>query len=89
MLGKTVFELENTMSINELREWSEYLSKEPVNSIEIQLSLLTTVVTNMMGEKKNIEDFLITQYKPRKNINVEYATEDAVMAAFMSMATTA
>jgi hypothetical protein len=53
------------MSINELNSWSEYLSLEPSNSIEIQLALLTTVVANMMGGKKSVDDFLITNYKPQ------------------------
>ena len=53
------------MSINELREWADYLTLEPSNASEIQLALLTTVVANMMGGKKSVDDFLITNYKPQ------------------------
>lgn len=63
VLGKTVHEIENTMSVSELKKWAVYLSQEHSNSIEIQLALLTTVVANAMGGKAKIEDFLVTQYK--------------------------
>jgi len=53
------------MSINELNSWAEYLSMEPSNSIEIQLALLTTIVANMMGGKKSVDDFIITSYRPK------------------------
>lgn len=82
LLGKSVFELENTMSMSELREWAEFLSKEPVNSVEVQLALLTTIVANMMGGKKKIDDFLITSYKEDKPM---YASEESVSAIFASI----
>lgn len=82
MLGKTVFEIENTMSINELREWAEYLSQEPVNSTEIQLALLTSVAANMMGGKSKIDDFLITSYKPPKDDAPQFASEADVKNMF-------
>lgn len=80
LLGKTVREIECTMSINELEGWAEFLSREPNNSVEIQLALLTTVVANMMGGKKKIDDFLITEYKPPKE-NI-FAEESQVKSIF-------
>ena len=63
MLGKTLYELEATMTKSELKKWAIYMSKEPSNSVELQLALLTTVASNMMGGKHKLDDFYITQYK--------------------------
>ncbi len=76
-----MFEIEHTMSVNELHDWSEYLSLEPSNSIEIQIALLTTVVANMMGGKRTLDDFLITNYKVKVNKS-NFASEDAVKSIF-------
>lgn len=72
------------MSMSELHSWVEYLSKEPTNSIEIQLALLTTVVANMMGGKKKLDDFLITAYKPEKDS--VFVPEEQVVSIFAALA---
>lgn len=74
------------MSIVELREWSTYLQFEPVNSTEIQLALLTSVCANMLGGKSKIDDFLITTYKPPKDDEAIFASEDEVAKALMALA---
>lgn len=52
------------MSVNEINEWAEYLSKEPSNSTEIQLALLSHIVASFAGNKKSsLENMLITNYK--------------------------
>lgn len=81
LLGKSVFEIETTMSNRELGEWAEYLHLEPSNSVEIQLALLTTVASNIMGGKKGIDDFLITNYKPHIEKQL-FASEDDVKNLF-------
>lgn len=75
------------MSISELREWTIYLQQEPTNSVEIQLSLLTSVVANMMGSKSKIDDFLITSYRPPKDNTTHFASEEEVAKALMAFAT--
>lgn len=76
------------MSTSELRGWAQYLSMEPVNSTEVQLALLTTVVANILGGKSSIEDFLITSYKPPKSEELVFADEDAIANAFRLLAST-
>lgn len=75
------------MSIVELRGWSEYLSMEPTNSVEIQLALLTSVVGNLMGGKTKIDDFLITSYRPPRDDTLQFASEEEVARALMAFAT--
>lgn len=78
LLGKSVFEIKNSMSHTEINKWALYLSREPDNSVEIQMSLLTQIAVNMMSSKSKstVEDFLITRYKEHKEVTVETIVED-------------
>lgn len=83
-LGKTVSEIEHTMSHREFLEWDKYLSQEPHNSIEIQLALLTTVLANVNGNKSSISDFLITQQN-NQDEKPTFEPEINVLAAFAAI----
>lgn len=83
-LGKTVFEIEHTMSYRELLEWDKYFAQEPHNSTDVQLALLTTVLANVNGNKKSISDFLITQYATQEEKPL-FEPEENVFAAFAAL----
>ena len=87
MLGKTLTELKNTMPKSELRLWATYMSQEPSNSTELQLALLTTVASNMMGGKNKLDDFNITQYKVKKTeeISTKPMSVDAIRSKFSNV----
>ena len=72
---KSIAELEQQMSHNELLEWVEYYSSEPfmADRIELQLATLTDVIIKTHTSAKDVSavDFMITvseeQRKKQKN----------------------
>lgn len=85
MLGKTLNELEHTMTKSELKKWAIYMSKEPSNSIELQLALLTTVAANAMGGKSKLNDFYITEYKIEKEVEVAPMSANDIRSKFSNV----
>lgn len=62
-LSCSVAVLENSMSLNELREWQEYLSGEPSapDRIEIQIAVLSAITYNMNAKDElSYADFMIS-----------------------------
>jgi len=61
---KSVAELENTMSSNELQEWMQYYSEKPfmADVIEVQLATLTDMVVKSFAKNPDVSalDFMIT-----------------------------
>jgi len=63
LLGRTVGELENTMSSKELKEWGEYLSIEPTaaDRMEIMLARLTDMYNQAHFKNKNsVIDYMLS-----------------------------
>ena len=68
---KSVSELENTMSSNELQEWMDYFTEEPFSSKvnEVQLATLSEIVLKIVNNKSDLTalDFMITVSQEDKN----------------------
>jgi len=65
-LGKTLYELEHSISQSELYEWMEYLNLYPLHEdrSEFQLSVLTSsVLAPHMKDKVNYKDFMVTLHE--------------------------
>lgn len=62
------------MSASEYYGWSQYLSVEPTNSVEIQSALVAQVANNAMGGKAKLADMLITSHQSNK----ENTTDDTI-----------
>lgn len=75
------------MSYRELVGWQKYLAEEPANSIEIQLALLSQLVSSFGGGKHKITDFLITQYDEKKHKATEptFTSEEEIIRVFSLM----
>lgn len=76
-LGKTVGELEHTISHNELLEWVEYLDEKPlmVDRNELQMAQLSQMIAAYMGGKKNktqMSDFM-PSFKKVKKVKTDLA----------------
>ncbi len=56
------------MTANEFRKWVLFNEKEPLNSIEIQLAQLSTMVNLGLGGKGNFEDFLPGERTKEKEV---------------------
>lgn len=69
-------ELEDGMSEDEYGDWIAFDKDEPINSFEIQLAILSQMVSSFMGNKTEVGDFLL-QRKPEEtpvnNDNLEVA----------------
>jgi hypothetical protein len=75
-LGKTVYELENSMSMSELSEWAEYLSIYPLHEDrnEMQLAVISKIHASASDSLK-VEDFLISGAKEQKKLSKEELNE--------------
>lgn len=52
--------MENTLSEEEFYRWQVYNKHEPLNSAEIQMALLMTIVSSALGGKNKPEDFMVS-----------------------------
>jgi hypothetical protein len=71
MLGCTVTHLENNMTAQEFEEWKVYMAHEPYNPLELQLASLLTMMSNYLGGKRKVDDFMVSSKinKPQKPLS--------------------
>lgn len=62
-LGIPVFMLKTIMPIDEYKKWLIYLAEDEPDIPEMQLAVLSTLVSNALGGKAKVKDFLIRQPK--------------------------
>lgn len=88
LLGRTVGELEATISPQELVAWSEYLAEEPAHAdrSEAQLAMIAHMVSNFMGGKHEVTDFMISRRPKQEELEIldisGQALEDLVFSLF-------
>jgi len=70
-LGKTVEELENTMTFQEYQEWQEYISINPFDEDITELQLAMIGLLNSNSKHAKVSDFMISnkKQKPQKITN--------------------
>ena len=73
-LGKTIEELEHTMTQSELQEWYEYYKIDPFpqDKQELQLATLNFLISTAHGGNSTIEDFLISNQPQAQGENLEH-----------------
>lgn len=83
-LGRTVAELEHSISHAELHEWAEYSRLEPfiADRNEVQIAQLSCMVAAFMGEKVELTDFMLSVEKQKKVKSKESALLMKVKALF-------
>ncbi len=61
-LGRTVSELENSMTHSEYLEWQEYYKTEPFHADrqETQTAVMSFLISTANGGKNKIDDFLLS-----------------------------
>lgn len=57
------------MPMSEYRGWISYLQEDEPDIPEIQLAVLSTLVSNGLGGKSKVSDFIIRKTKPEINKN--------------------
>lgn len=79
MLGQPVWFLRQTMPQDEYYGWMTYLKNKPPDIMEQQIAVLSTLVSNGLGGKAKVTDFLlskVTEQKPKQ------ITADTLRGAF-------
>lgn len=78
-----VYEIEHFMSYAEFIEWQVYYNKEPflADRLEYQMGTLSYLTSLNLGEKKQINDFLIS-HKEIKKVDKEKNLEDKISSLF-------
>jgi len=65
---------------SEFDDWLLYFEKKPPDVQEIQMAVLTTLVTNALGGKEaKVSDYILSGDKPKKTANdISEASEDDI-----------
>jgi len=66
LLGKSVGEIETTMSSSELTEWLAYSQVEPLPDAHWDAALIAYTTSRSMGGKGHFEDFLPKTVKQKR-----------------------
>lgn len=69
MLGQPVWYTRATMPKDEFLKWVSYIQNKPPSIEEQQLAVLSTLVSNGLGGKAKVTDFLVSktpESKPKK-----------------------
>ena len=80
-LGKSLFEIENHLSGEELDLWREFYIDSPFGEDrnEMRNALLCSTIANSMGNKTTMKEFILFKKEEKKDI-------DAILAsAFLAM----
>ncbi len=86
-----VFMMRQIMPMDEYKDWLSYFFYKEAEVTEVQLAVLSTMVSNGLGGKGKVDDFLITDKMqkaalPKKKTSQGMGSED-VRAAFGGMFT--
>ena len=65
-LGRTVEELENSITMEEYKRWQVFRSTRPFNTAEVQGALMCYFLSAAAGGKQEVEDFMITKTEEPK-----------------------
>ena len=77
----TVYQLENSLTHDELYKWSLYLAEETPDVNELQMAILSNMVASYMSKKKkSYKDFLI-----RKEVAAEVEDKKISNAAILAV----
>ncbi len=77
----TVYQLENSLTHEELYKWSLYLAEETPDVNELQMAILSNMVASYMSKKKkSYKDFLI-----RKEVVAEVEDKKISNAAILAV----
>lgn len=72
ILGMTISQMRTTLTYSEYSKWMLYLNNKEPSITELQLAMLSTLVSNGLGGKHKLQDFIIS--KPTTNkpiINID------------------
>jgi len=80
-MGRSVEELKNSMSYEELLDWVEYTKHQPFldDIVEVQLAKMMYIVSSALGGKSKFEDFLMTKVSSKPK-NKKASTSDILKA---------
>ena len=84
-LHKSVGEIENTISYNELKEWAIFFREEPSlpDRMEIQLAVLTSIVYNVNSkEPLSYSDFMLSMSEDDKQLIQQKELEHKIKSFF-------
>jgi len=82
-LGKTVNELENSMDREELLKWSLYFKEEKPTPEELQMAVLSNMISTYMGRKNSkYTDYLIRHHEP---VKTKAISNEAIKNIFAAM----
>ncbi len=86
ILGMPVSVMKLTLSQNEYKKWILYLQHKQPEITEIQLAVLSTLVSNGLGSKSKVDEFILS--KPKKVVKKKSGISEAdVRGALMSFRT--
>tara|TARA_R110000772_G_scaffold5454_1_gene19456 strand:- start:11315 stop:11563 length:249 start_codon:yes stop_codon:yes gene_type:complete len=74
MLGQPVWLLRVTMPRDEFMKWISYLNNKPPTIQEQQMAVLSTIVSNALGGKAKVKDFLVSK-TPKQKVKNMTATD--------------
>ena len=68
-LGRTVDELNNSMSAEEYQQWKSFRTSRPFNTAELQRAFICYILSSSHGGTASVDDFMVT--KPTEDISEE------------------
>lgn len=74
------------MSIKELNGWAEYLSREPVYSVEAQLAGILQITSQINGGKMKFDEAHFTKYKKTPEPQSSFMSSEDVANALRAFA---
>lgn len=81
-----VFMLKNMLPLSEYYLWQSYFTHKSPQVPEIQMAVLSNLVSSGLGGKSKVTDFLISEQTKQKP-NKKGMSEESVRAAFGAIST--
>lgn len=82
----TVFEVENTLTKDEVLGWLSYFKNKPADIQEIQMAMLITSVRNALGGKTKVDEFILTSKKQKQQQKAKEDEDTITIGDFQPIA---
>ena len=85
MFGVPVLTMKSMLTSKEFFGWVKYFNAQEPDVPEIQMAVLSNIVSSALGGKSKIEDFLIRKQKPKQSSHKIMSPQE-VSAVFAGIA---
>lgn len=77
--------MKSVMPVSEFNGWMKYYAQKPPDVQELQMAVLCTIVSNAVGGKSKVDDFILSNKDANSNSSTSAITPEQVSSIFNAL----